>query len=318
MPKPNGNAFRNSTCTRIPMRIFLVRGVGEAEGALRVMTAAAQEVSDVVGDAGFRKVVLEEEEYVSRLSRVIQRDFFPDAPEVGVLPETKLVKKRKGKKLVNVSDAALSVDGFQRYYTSEDNASFETLQAKAIKLSEERYRKRGLLLKDKEKPLTAMLLGDGRHDSGAAAKDGSKRQGKETEQKDGTRKRKRIDHSETRFSQDVRLGNLGLLTYAESVTTEQTAQTGDVNGYSYVLDPSFGESIDRHRYKIARRNVHDEIAFRLGQAAGMNISRRQGRAKGSQASIISSTSAISSASAGKPTLSVAGASLARRLLKSKR
>lgn len=64
------------------------------------------------------RIILQEEEYMERLSSILKRDFFPSLQDEFSEPEK------------------LSISEFQRIYTTEDNASFEEL------LSRENERKR--------------------------------------------------------------------------------------------------------------------------------------------------------------------------------
>ncbi|ORX33223.1 hypothetical protein BCR36DRAFT_314483 [Piromyces finnis] len=109
-----------------------------------------------------KKIVLEEDEYIEGLSKVIKRDYFPDNDKMKIqnelldaLQEQDSFRARNlSKQLLNYDadkknlqknengiDTSLSVDAYQSKYTSEDNDSFNEIIAKNNEMKKMRNEK---------------------------------------------------------------------------------------------------------------------------------------------------------------------------------
>ena len=80
------------------------------------------------------KIVLEEEEYVSILSSIIERDYFPNLNTLNTSNSLKNTQNISEDKLKQ-----LSIDIFLNDYTSYDNDSFEDLQNKSMEEHRKKY-----------------------------------------------------------------------------------------------------------------------------------------------------------------------------------
>mmetsp|Transcript_12416 Transcript_12416/g.23025 ORF Transcript_12416/g.23025 Transcript_12416/m.23025 type:complete len:296 (+) Transcript_12416:198-1085(+) len=236
--------------------------------------ATAADVADLDG-----RIVLSEDDYVLRLSRLIRRDFFPDAPGLPqVKPGAEQAKTCAGKQ---VTEDLLSVDNFHRFYTSAKSASFGQLQEKAIALSREKV---DWATVPRDKPIASLLLGDRRTSKSEQVRAAQDRV-----------KHKSVIHSNTRISIAQELAwssaqSVGACTETSSMAGQALDEDGKplYNGYSLVpeqqprsayesefaaeLDSAASPSLperDLHAeqvcFRMPKRSRREEVAFQLGR-----------------------------------------------------
>ena len=119
-----------------------------------------------------QKRVLEEDEYIGKISEIIKRDYFPDLDLLNAQYDHELAKESKDPELIyytlqqilkitNSTDSCKtqkSLDEFLATYTSEDNASFERI---LFKINRNKRQKHQWLYKQDEK-CQLTLLNNGR------------------------------------------------------------------------------------------------------------------------------------------------------------
>uniref|UniRef100_A0A7S2RX56 Uncharacterized protein n=1 Tax=Mucochytrium quahogii TaxID=96639 RepID=A0A7S2RX56_9STRA len=213
--------------------------------------------------------ILEENEYVERLGRIIRRDFFPDA-----------VKSDDADTLNALEDNKYGVDGFQRMYTTEDNASFEVLQEKGIQ--EKRKKFAWAKLEDK-KSTNQLLLGDKVYST-------SEQLEKEALKRADTGKV--INHAGTRLFEHATSSSYSVSSGATKVTDFDSG-IPTINGYSLVTEPR-----TETNFKVKKRSRREEL--------GIDLGRKVEQQKGAK---------VARASRKPGGLSNAGISLAEKLLK---
>lgn len=268
------------------------------------------DVSRIIGEPSFKRIVLTEEDYVRRLSKIIRQGYFPDAPDLLVEEDAEAMEKaRKGigpdyvlirttnKKIDSVSDEALTIHEFQKYYTSEDNASFEDLQRRAQKLNEKRRELFGLDPSDVgKKPLFSMLQGKSYHDKVAhkLLKNDLNTKGSYI----------KVASAQTRFSQK------GLNSFdlddSHSVSTETTsaAELRNNDNYEFIVQPHTGSK--NLRFAIAEPSPRENLSYIISSRASSKITENERKKKRSKRA--------SAFDASNPTLSRAAKRLAKRIL----
>uniref|UniRef100_A0A7S3LG83 Uncharacterized protein n=1 Tax=Aplanochytrium stocchinoi TaxID=215587 RepID=A0A7S3LG83_9STRA len=193
-------------------------------------------------------VVLEDDEYLERMGRIIRRDFYPDLHEI-----YKKEENSQGLEEQKVDD--ISLEKFQRKFSSEDNESFKELH----KLDKEKHRKRYWWAFENDISDKRLLK---------SGMEGQKRleDKKRTHKSKSMGNLKNTDYSATRFSASPR-------TFSEtaSVTSGVTQQSEPlvpmVNGYAFVTTPRINsrpESV-ASQFSVAKRSSREEAAYKLSR-----------------------------------------------------
>lgn len=177
--------------------------------------------------------VLEDDEYVERLGRIIRRDYYPDLHQAyvkGLLTEHESDKfKYKNKYEAD----SLTVDQFHQKFTSEDNESFQVLHEH----DKEQHKRKYWWAFQNDITDQRLLLTNGEAASGQQRLTDSKRQQKKLKNNirlAAVNKATGLNRDATRFGeQDVRDD-----TSEFSMVTAQTEMiVPSVNGYTFVTAP---------------------------------------------------------------------------------
>ena len=217
-----------------------------------------------------KPTVLEDDEYVERLGRIIRRDFYPDlhrAYESGLLTH---VESNKFKYKASYETDPLGVDAFHSKFTSEDNASFQQLHDSDKEAHKRKYwwafqndiSDKRLLLHDKHR-LSSNLVTDAKKPK--LLKDKYKARGTQ------------LTHAATRFRPREIDDDKSVISDTSAITARTEELIPSVNGYTFVTTPASGLGLSsgarsvvrpdsvRSEFSIKQRSRREEAAHSLAR-----------------------------------------------------